>query len=449
MIASSDNSRYAYVGWIPTANGRLSFRHIGETRHPTPSKYANVATTRDRIVLAYQRRNLSDSVFRTITDRVSSRSGDFWFAVSARSTAAPSDVEGHVCGQVHIFKSKEDWRSGPEATVRKAIDELNEARLSLAANRNQTLDAAYKWADDALKKHADIILEFEIIRDGELRVSLPHFSDQDLAYASRAFAEQDGHDFDKWIADQAYFFLRDISHKHQHHDDAVDTILILQKAGDDDVAWRRNIIFSLHFYIISARRTRDARSLIRALGILAYYKSFAALSKIKLGDLFNQIPVFQDEALKDSLNAAIDERAFMDGVEQRQTDRTTNFRVMTLAVIAPILALIGVAIQPHIGGLENERDFPAINAVANFVSGNAIRLCTFTVLALLVLWTINSTLSAASRGAHARQLLSLGVVNERWAAAVSVAVCVGFLIFGFYFGHSTVKALLDVFSANH
>src|SRR5690349_21101683 len=89
LIASSDNSRYAYVGWIPTANGRLSFRHIGETRHPTPSKYANVATTRDRIVLAYQRRNLSDSVFRTITDRVSSRSGDFWFAVSARSTAAP------------------------------------------------------------------------------------------------------------------------------------------------------------------------------------------------------------------------------------------------------------------------------------------------------------------------------------------------------------------------
>jgi hypothetical protein len=58
-----------HVGWIPTANGRLSFRHIGEAKHPTPSKYANVATKSDRIIVAYQRRNLSDSVFRTITDR--------------------------------------------------------------------------------------------------------------------------------------------------------------------------------------------------------------------------------------------------------------------------------------------------------------------------------------------------------------------------------------------
>jgi hypothetical protein len=144
-------------------------------------------------------------------------------------TAAPDDVEGNVHGQVHIYKTKEDWRAGPEETVRKAIDELNEARLSLAENRNQTLSASFRWADYALRSSADITLDFEIIRDGELKVSIPYFSNPDLAFASRAFAEQDGHDFDKWIADQSYFFIRDIAHQHQHHDEAVDTILILQK----------------------------------------------------------------------------------------------------------------------------------------------------------------------------------------------------------------------------
>lgn len=437
---------HSYVGWIPTANGRLSFRHIGETRHPTPSKYANVATNTDRIIVAYQRRNLSDSVFRTITDRVSSRNGDFWFALSARSTAAPSDIEGNVRGQVHIYKTKEDWRSGPEKTVRKAIDELNEARLSLAANRNQTLNAAFKWADDALKESSDITLDFEIIRDGELRVSIPRFSDQDLAFASRAFAEQDGYDFDKWIADQAYFFIRDIAHQHQHHDEAVDTILILQKKDDDDVAWRRNIIFSLHFYIISARRTRDVRAMMQTVGVFAYCQSFTSICQRRLGVRFNEIPSFQEHALKDSLNAAIEEQKYLEEQRCRKDDRVTNFRVMTLAVIAPTLALIGVAIQPHIGGDDNERRFPALNAIANFIAENAMELCGLTVLALLISWTVNSTLSSLKRDRPGRQILSLGIVDERWAFVWSVVAAITCLSFGAYFGQNALKDIIDVFS---
>lgn len=378
---------------------------------------------------------------------MSRRTGDFWFALSARSTAAPSDVEGNVRGQVHIYKTKQDWRSGPEETVRKAIEELNEARLSLAANRNQTLNAAFQWADDALRSTSDITLDFEIIRDGELRVSLPVFSDQDLAFASRAFAEQDGHDFDKWIADQAYFFVRDISHQHQHHDEAVDTILILQKNSDgDDVAWRRNIIFSLHFYIISSRRTRSARALMQTVGVLAYCRSFTAICRMRLADRFAEIPSFQEEALKDSLNAAIEEHKYLEELDNQQEARVTNFRVMTLAIIAPTLALIGVAVQPHIGGADNERTFPALNEFANFISSNAMELCGITALGLLFSWTVNWTLSSLQRDRSARQILTLGIVDERWALFLSAVAAICSLGLGIYFGQSALKGLLDIFT---
>lgn len=447
MTASSDNPlTYSYVGWIPTANGRLSFRHIGEARQPTPSKYANVATSTERIIVAYQRRNLSDSVFRSVTDWVCRRSGDFWFAVSARSTAAPSDIEGNVRGQIHIFKSKADWRSGPQESVRKAIDDLNAARLSLAADRNSSLDAAYDRADNALRTSADISLDFELIRDGELRVSIPTFSDSDLAFASREFAESDGHDFDKWIADQAYFFLRDIAHQHQHHDDDVDTILILQKRDDDDIAWRRNIIFSLHFYIISARRMRSIHSLIRSRGVLAYYKSFASLSKLKLKERFAEIPVFQDDALKDSLDAAIEERQYLESIECRENSRATNARLMLLAIIAPILALIGVAIQPHIGGAENDREFHTLNLISRFISQNAVEICGFLFLLLFFDQIVELTASVLRKHSPTRQLLNLGIVDEKIALIVTVVLALGSLGFAGYFGRSSLRALLDVLS---
>jgi len=51
-----------------------------------------------------------------------------------------------------------------------------------------------------------------------------------------------------------------------------------------------------------------------------------------------------------------------------------------LAVLAPTLALIGVALQPHIGGAENLKDFPALNNAARFISTNAVEILAVTVL---------------------------------------------------------------------
>jgi hypothetical protein len=452
LTASSDpevndsTSVDQYAGWIPTANGRLSFRHLGETRHPTPSKYANVATAVDRYILVYQRRDLSDSVFRTITDRVCRRSGDFWFALVAKSAAAPDNVDGSLSGTIFVFKSKEDWRTGPQDKIRTAINEMNTARLSLASDRDQVIEQSLLYGRMALVESADVWIDFVLERNGELRVDRPVFRDADLAYASRAFATREGHDFDKWIADQGYFFLRDIAHQHQHHDHAVDTILILQRKDDADISWRRNILFSLQFYIISNRRSRDARALVQAKGILAYFESFLGICRSRLKEQFDQIPSFETDALRNSLEASIEERALERLAKTEQSANTSNFRVTVLAVVAPTLALIGVALQPHIGGPENLRDFPTLNHTARFISNYAVEILAITVLFATSAMAIHfATASLAKRGSYSRQLLALGIANERAAFFASLLIAVASAGVGMYFGRASLVELLELF----
>lgn len=435
-----------YAGWIPTANGRLSFRHIGETRHPTPSKYANVATAVDRYILVYQRRDLSDSAFRTITDRVCRRSGDFWFALVAKSAAAPDNVDGNLSGTIFVFKSKEDWRTGPEEEIRTAIGEMNTARLSLASDRDRVIEESLAYARKALADSADVWLDFVLERNGELRVDRPTFRDGDLAYASRAFATQEGHDFDKWIADQGYFFMRDIAHQHQHHEHAIDTILILQRRDRADISWRRNVLFSLQFYIIGNRRSRDTRALIQAKGVLAYFESFLGICRSQLKERFDQIPSFETDALRRSLDASIEERASDHSVKVERSANISNFRVAVLAVLAPTLALIGVALQPHIGGADNLRDFPALNHAARFISSYAVEILAVTVLTATSTMAIQFAMGSLARwGSYSRQLLALGIANERAALIASLIIAIVSAGAGMYFGRASLVELLELF----
>jgi hypothetical protein len=310
--------------------------------------FANVATPTCRYILAYQRRNLSDALFQPVIDFAARANGSFWFALHATSPSAPEDVEGEVQGCIYLFKSKDDWRNGPEQVFRSKIRTLNEARLSLTSDRNDVTRSEYEAAGNAVQRGADVTVDFLMHRSGEVYFSVPRFRDENLAYASRDFARQWGHDFDKWITDQTYFFFRDLTHQHQHHIPAVDTILILQKRdANDDFAWRRNIVFSLQYHVISARRTRDVYSLVQALGVIAYCKSFLGVCRNTAGDSSAQIPTFQIEALEQSIEAKIKEAELHLEDDRAKDNRVTNTRVLMVAIVAPVLALLGVFVQPR------------------------------------------------------------------------------------------------------
>lgn len=434
--AHSDKQRlpiYPYAGWIPTANGRLSFRHIGESRDPTPTKFANVTSGPSRIILCYQKRNLSDSVFRPVVDFVSGTRGVFWFALSAASTAAPDSDLGDIVGRISIFKSKFDWRQGPEESVREAIDSLNELRLSLEGDRAQQIDRLHRTSSAALASSADIVVEFRMLRSGEVYLSSPAFRDENLAYASRDFANQQGHDFDKWIADQSYFFLRDIAHRHQHHSPAVDTILTLQRRSSS-FDWRRHIVFSLQYYIISARRTRDLRRLIQSSGVLSYCESFVGIWKSTPWADVEAIPDFQIGALEGSLEAQIREQELKAARAIDRQNQRTNRRVLLVAILAPTLALLGVFLQPHIAGDgKTVEQYPSLNAASDFLSRHWAQALgvVVAVWVILSLWDLVPALLRLTPGKDLLRLAAVGPLRAGAIASLVGALCVGA---GAYFG---------------
>jgi hypothetical protein len=150
--------------------------------------------------------------------------------------------------------------------VRRRLIDLSKLANSLQVDRENTANRLFSEALDDLQKTADIEISYHLFRTGEVYFAKPIFRDSHLLSASLNFAETtSGLDFDKWMADQAYFFLRDITHVHQHHSPSSDTILILQERDDDiDFSWRRRIIFSLHHYIIRSKRFSDSASLFQA-----------------------------------------------------------------------------------------------------------------------------------------------------------------------------------------
>lgn len=305
---------YPFAGWVPTVNGRLSFRHIGEASYPLTSVYANAVSDQKRFIVGYQYRQLSDVLFKWATHSLQNLSGSFLFAISATSAGPPKD-DKFIFGSVYVFKTVTDFRSRAKKVVDSDIRQIHHLRLDAGPQRDANIAFHAGAANTKLSKTADICLKFVLARTGEVYFALPEFSDEELRRNSVEYAAINGHDFEKWLADQAYFFLRDISHRHQHHHPTSDTILILQdRRLNSPIEWRTLVIYSLEFFAIRLKRAHDVASVSQAMGILAYCRSFRQNCERFIQEHKPHpadLPEFNDDALLLSLQArAKTEEAF-------------------------------------------------------------------------------------------------------------------------------------------
>lgn len=356
LTEPSDSSGFSapYVGWIPTANGRLSFRHVGDATYPSICKYTNfVDANRVRCVAGYQRRGLSDLLFKRVTAKLFHRTGDFWFTVACRSVAEAGDVVklDALRGEICIFKSKWDWKTFyANEKPHELIKEINAQRLlgnyDSAASRFERFAIVTAYA-------SDIVVSFELRRDGVIRISNPVFKDSILVANSEKYSRNEiGVQFLPWISNQAYFFMRDICHSHQHHSPSEDTILILQEADDDRRDWRNSVIYSLQHYIIKLRRRTEVEDLHRALGILAYAHAFKGICAVvaKKGDA--KLQPFQFDAIAGSIKARIDEldAGFKLFAQDRSwaISKSASYRGALIGVTAVICSIFITFMQPYV-----------------------------------------------------------------------------------------------------
>ena len=382
--AEPDYEQFPYAGWIPSVNGRLSFRHIGESRHPCETLYANVTTEHKRYILGFQQRRLSDQFFQLITHWIFEVEDRFWFVICATTDGAP-DRANQIQGTVHIYKSKVDWRTKANKSVGASIVSLNDSRLAIDDGRDQKIENTFAAAGRTLEITSDIELEFILWRTGEIYFSRPLFSDSDLEDGSIAYATKLKQDFPKWIADQAYFFIRDISHRHQHHASDSDTILILQD-HEDDVEWRSNVLYSLHHFIIRAKRFADTRSLYQCIGVLAYANSFRATCSRFLQDRDDLIPPFNGDDLLQSLNARVGEQVQRTAEWGVAATLRLGKRAVGIAIFAVVVALLAVFLQPKI----EKGEIPLLNSTGQFLGDHIVAIGWFLVTTFMVMWIFST-----------------------------------------------------------
>ncbi|WP_442580605.1 hypothetical protein ACSBOB_00955 [Mesorhizobium sp. ASY16-5R] len=367
----------SYRGWIPTVNGRLSFKIIGECRHPSAAQYANLGTASYQYVIALQRRQTTDVLFPRLLSRFFQVSGDFKFVFCARSRRGARSVDDPLIGRIYVM------RPGSEGYLK--IDGLFSAWLPVFRTAEDSPDeytiANYKIIHDELSALTDFSANAVIHRNGMTTISRVAFSDDEIYDNSERFAAAEKVNIDAIWADQLYFFLRDISHQHQHHSPDADTMITTYRVEGRTLEWCSRVVYALYFYIINSKRRLEPTEQVRVLGVLAYLSSFKTIAEeqSKRQGLPLDIPQFNDQATKDSINAT---KGYLDLKFSERKQNSDKFRTVLFTVTATLLTLINFVNGFADPNVETEE---WIKSFANLIKENAW-VCVFPPLIIGVWW---------------------------------------------------------------
>jgi hypothetical protein len=367
-------------------------------------------------VLAYQFRPLSDVLFQPFVHWLFRLEGSFYFALSAISIGIPGDTD-EMRGKIYIYKSKSDWKLHGKPSIRDRLRAVRELPLLLEPDRVERILFLYEESETDLKRTADIVAEFVLFRNGEVFFGVPTFRDKELDALSTEYANSRRHDLGKWLADQCYFFLRDITHRHQHHAPSSDTILILQYRTDDDVEWRRYIIYSLYHYIIREKRFSDIKSLFQSMGVLAYCTSFRSVCEERFGKSLPGLPKFNDETLLQSLRARAEELTA--DANERTADatlrisRAANWRLFGFALVAAVVAVLVMLVQPQVESGRSQQ----LKMLSEFATDNLLTIVLALVLVLVFIFGLTQS-NWQVRVRIARDLLELSNIKRSAFAAL-------------------------------
>lgn len=424
LVRKKINANFA--GWIPTVTGRLSYRHVGDTQYPTVADYANFIANERRYILIAQRRDLSDALIPSLARLTYGLSGAFWFCFCGVSSEAPSDDLAHINGYVCIFKSKKDWEKA-SAGFLNAVSKIHALQNTLVFDQGDNLVAQFTYAKTFLSA-ADIKIDCILCRDGEVYFSNPDFLNSNLEENSVNFSRYDGINIQKWIADQAFFFLKDTIHTHQHHNPQSDTILVLQDV-EDAYEWHKFILYSLYYHIVSLRRSRRPGSILQAQGFLAYIKSFSGICVSK----GRHIPVFQVDALNESLASAMQFSLRREQIKQSAKTTHLSTAAVIMSALAIIAAIISMLVQPYITNKAKKADL-----IAEYLYPHIDYIILFFISAILLnIFYIIFDIYALRLGIF-RGIMRVMLFARRISIVILFILCCIVVACGFVFIHRAI-----------
>ena len=312
----------AFAGWIPTITGRLSFSRFGEAATGR-SVVANLSTTPTNWIFGIQRRVSRDGPFwpwlnETLLKRFPNTDYVLFLRVSdgmlpyPKASCGDADVteadmvlrpddRSELAGRVYFVNGHNRVF---KQMVQKGIDDVRDLAASSQYDVGNAVPASGGYFERALARTSEIWeslaaaarsgeevpnfgwAEVLIRRTGECRI---HVAPQAL-FTTERIIEAQGADnaVAAWeaaadevaleaesVAEQCFCMLRDLAHKHYHHNEAADLLTTVHTwAEAEDVKWRRETQYGLLRMAISVRRDGRADNFRQTLGLIAYADAF-------------------------------------------------------------------------------------------------------------------------------------------------------------------------------
>lgn len=288
-----------FNGWVPNVAGRLSFSHIGQTKQPQRCQTLNEDDPTGRAILCVQHRVLSDVLVSPWYFRSVYGYDPRWiFVFSAVSALDGNDRIGRLTGRVHIF-SHSRWAQtlreseteppslhhaaetqetcSPSTIVQRIFDEVDDETES-PDGRVRKLRDSILAVHSALDGVAIYTIDCGVGRNGVVTLTeRTRRSDVEFAASVLESPRPLDEKAARYLCNQAFFFIKDITHVHQHHHPKSDTITAAY-LSDPEFSWVRETQYSMHRRVVSLRWMPTPRNLYDGLGIMAYMSSFAKVA---------------------------------------------------------------------------------------------------------------------------------------------------------------------------
>lgn len=300
-----------YRGWIPNVTGALSFGTFGEVSHPPLPISANRADRLTRYVICYQTRDKSDVQlpFRQFLGPILFKiQGRIWFlCVGVTSPSKPAGQD-YLSGRVFLFNDKSTWHTTVEPMISQSQDYLNAFEFGRTTQTiKEYFDDTYVELQERVAPLSIFNLGFRLHRSGVITIELPENMVRVENAPKFPTGEPEKSFMKHLVTAQAFYFLRDIGHRHQHHDPNTDIIVDIHELPErDDLTWRKLTLFGLYRHIIRYKRKYDAEIFYNALGVLAYARAFREICKRDVdGNEINddEMPLYLSDDLRMSVEA--------------------------------------------------------------------------------------------------------------------------------------------------
>lgn len=407
-----------YAGWIPTINGRLSFSLIGNSSYPTKTLSASSQHTGIQYVVARQRRDLNDYLFPKLTTRVFGVSGKFDFFVVARSKLFANHYNSLLLGKIYVLRT--------DGFYGKKSDDIANSYLKRSAAGLEDEKKQYLNLHQELTGACLFEADFVLRRNGFFTLWEITSKDNSIERNSQPLFNSAASSLNSYLANQIYFFFRDITHQHQHHGPDSDTLIGIHENKDGSLDWTREVIFALHSYVIRQRRVKSSEEQTRLLGILAYIKSFKKIVEQRAKEIevagFS-LPPFDEDLTKSSIEAA---KAYLDAQATRRKTSFEHDRTVFLWVVA----VVGTFLSILLGMAEKTAPSdPRFVNLANLLKANPWAL--FVPFVLVLAWGIAMRVWVGLPEQR-RDLFRLALYNRWIAAAISLGFALLFVWLAYY-----------------